>query len=191
MGINIKEILADGLLKLCERISLETMTIQNILEETGVSRQTFYNHFMDKNDLIQYIYRSRIIPDYSDADVNMHFYDSLLISFKNMKKYHVFMKQSCLMEGQNCLRDYIFSHCKEFDLKWHQKLFGSEPMPEALRFATEYHATASSSMTISWILSDMTASCEEMADLITRMRGIGMEKLFQGGDYIGNPYTRD
>ena len=61
-------------------------------------------------------------------------------------------------------------------------------MPQALRFATEYHATASSSMTLSWILSDMPASCEEMALLITKMRGIGMEKLFADVKNGYNPY---
>ena len=34
-----------------------TYAFQNvILKETGVSRQTFYNHFKDKNDLICYVY---------------------------------------------------------------------------------------------------------------------------------------
>ena len=44
-------------------------------------------------------------------------------------------------------REYIFEHCKEFDLKWHQELYGSKVMPETLKFATIYHARASSAMT--------------------------------------------
>ena len=123
--------------------------------------------------------------------MNISFYDSLVIAFENMKKYHYFMKHACLMEGQNCLKDYIFNHCKEFDLKWHQELYGDEPMPESLRFATEYHATASSSMTLSWILSDMPVSCEEISKMITEMRGIGMEQLFKNGKTKGNPYKRN
>ena len=165
MAINVKNIIASALLELCETKSLEALTVKQILEKSGVSRQTFYNHFIDKNDLIQYVY--------------------------NMKKYHYFMKQACLMEGQNCLKDYIFNHCKEFDLKWHQELYGDEPMPESLRFATEYHATASSSMTLSWILSDMPVSCEEISKMITEMRGIGMEQLFKNGKTKGNPYKRN
>lgn len=189
MAINIKEILSNGLLELCETISLETITIKQLLDKTGVSRQTFYNYFIDKNDLIQYIYLTKIIPDYHFHDQEtMNFKHSLIISFENMKKYHKFMKQACKMEGQNCLKDYIYNHCREFDLKWHQELYGSQPMPETLRFATEYHATASSSMTLSWILSDMPVSCEEMATMIVQMRGIGMEKLFENGETKGNPY---
>ena len=190
MAINVKEILAEGLLKLCETYSLETITIQQILTYTGVSRQTFYNHFKDKNDLIQYIYLHKIIPLYNEADTQMNFYESLLDTFQRMKTYHIFMKQACLIDDQNCLKDYMFEHCKQFDLELHQKLYGKEPMPEALRFATEYHATASSNMTLSWILSDMPASCEEMAQLITQMRSIGMEKLFEHSQGIKNPYKK-
>lgn len=191
MAINVKNIIASALLELCETKSLEALTVKQILEKSGVSRQTFYNHFIDKNDLIQYVYKEKIIPDFHDNNMNISFYDSLVIAFENMKKYHHFMKQACLMEGQNCLKDYIFNHCKEFDLKWHQELYGDEPMPESLRFATEYHATASSSMTLSWILSDMPVSCEEISKMITEMRGLGMEQLFKNGKNKGNPYKRN
>lgn len=191
MAINVKNIIAIALLELCETKSLEALTVKQILEKSGVSRQTFYNHFIDKNDLIQYVYKEKIIPDFHDNNMNISFYDSLVIAFENIKKYHHFMKQACLMEGQNCLKDYIFNHCKEFDLKWHQELYGDEPMPESLRFATEYHATASSSMTLSWILSDMPVSCEEIAKMITEMRGLGMEQLFKNGKNKGNPYKRN
>lgn len=188
MAINIKEILADGLLLLCDDYKLETITIKQLLESTHVSKQSFYNHFLDKNDLIQYIYLTRIIPDFDNPKKEINFYEMMVKAFQNMKKYHSFMKQALLMEDQNCLKDYIFKHCKEFDLQFHQKRYGTQPMPDTLRFATEYHATASSSMTISWVLSDMPASCEEMARLITDLRGIGMEKLFEGGETKGNPY---
>ncbi len=110
--------------------------------------------------------------------------------FERMKKYHKFMKEALLIEGQNCLKDYIYEHCKQFDLAFHQKLYGDQPMPETLRFATEYHATASTSMTISWILSDMPTSCEEMAQFITNLRSLGMDTLFANGQTKRNPYKQ-
>ena len=188
MAIDIKEILANGLIALSETVPLESVTVKQLLEHTGVSRQTFYNHFLDKNDLIQYIYLHKTIPDFSASGAVLNFHDSLLDSFYQMQKYQGFLKQACLMDGQNCLKDFIFQHCHDFDLKWHQERYGSEPMPETLCFATEYHANASSSMVLSWILSDMPASCEEMADLITGLRSVGMEKLFENGKIKGNPY---
>lgn len=190
MAIHIKNILADGLLELCNDESLQSITVQQILTKTGVSRQSFYNHFKDKNDLIQYIYLTKMIPEYNQVNESMNFYESLLDTFQRMKKYHIFMKQACLMNDQNCLKDFMLEHCKHFDLQWYQKIYGSDQMTEALKFATEYHATASHHMTLSWILSDMPASCEDMAQLITQMRGIGMEKLFENAVKPDNPYYK-
>lgn len=187
MAVNLKNIIANSLLTLCETYSLETITIKQILDDTGISRQTFYNHFVDKNDLIQYIYDTKIVLDFNDSNKDMNFYDSLLLTFQNIQKYHHFMKQACMMEGQNCLKDYIFEHCKKFDLKWHEKLYG-EKLPDALKFATIYHATASSSMTLSWILSDMPVSVEEITKMIVEMRSLGMDTLFQEGKNKENPY---
>ncbi len=191
MAINTKELIASGLLELCETSSLKSITVGQILSHTGAGRQTFYNHFQDKNDLIQYIYLNKIIPGFQNTEVHIPFHDILLYSLQNMKRYHKFLKQACLLDGQNCLRDFIFEHCRTFDLNWHQLRYGDDPMPDSLRFATEYHSFASSSMTLSWILSDMPASCEEMADLITRLRSSGMEKLFEPAKIKGNPYEYD
>ncbi|MDO4467686.1 MAG: TetR-like C-terminal domain-containing protein [Bacillota bacterium] len=187
MAINLKEILASGLLEICEWKPLDKITVKQVLEKTGVSRQSFYNHFLDMDDLIHYIYDSRIVPKYNGKNLNMNFYTSLVESFNNMRKYKKFMVQACKMEGANCLKDYIFKHCEEFDLKFHQSLYGSV-LPEDLRLATIYHAHASSSMSLSWILSGMSVSSEEMAKLICQMRGAGMERLFQDGAHPGNPY---
>lgn len=188
MAVNIKNILAEGLIKLCETQSLERISVKEILNETGVSRQSFYNHFLDKNDLIQYVYTHKVIPDFSEENESFSFRESLLRALENMLRYHVFMKQACMMEGQNCLKDYIFSHCKTFDMDMHRRLYGEKPMPPELKFATEYHSMASCSMTISWIISDNPISCEELAGLITELRSIGMDKLFANGETKGNPY---
>lgn len=190
MSIDVKRILGTALLELTQKKPLESLTVSQILKETGVSRQTFYNHFKDKNDLICYVYDTFIVPDFHDQNMNIDFHDSLLVTFENIKNYHWFMKQACQMEGQNCLKDYIVDHCQAFDLKWHQELYGKEPMPDALRFATIYHAHASSSMTLSWILSDMPVPCEEIVQMIVEMRGLGMDKLFQDSDNSIHPYQK-
>ncbi len=191
MSIDVKKILANALLNLCQKQSLQSITVSQLLKETGVSRQTFYNHFKDKNDLICYIYDTYIVPDFDEHHMDIDFYESLLQTFQNIKKYHKFMKQACQIEGQNCLKDYIVEHCQQFDLKWHQNLYGSDSMPDDLKFATIYHANASSSMTLSWILSNMPVPCEEIVDMIVQMRGLGMDKLFHSSENsLGSPYQK-
>lgn len=45
MAIDVKKMLAEALLQCCEKQSLESVTIKDLLVATGISRQTFYNHF--------------------------------------------------------------------------------------------------------------------------------------------------
>lgn len=191
MAIDIKKMVSASLLELCQKQDLEKITIQQLLNHTGISRQTFYNHFIDKDDLIHYIYLTYIIPDFQISRSMTDFHRSLLQTLENMRTYHYFMKQACLMNGQNCLKEFMFQHCQEFDLSWHQQLYGSKPMSDALRFATQYHATASSSMVLSWICSNMPVTCEELADMIVSMRSLGMDILFKDGEHTNNPYIKD
>ncbi len=187
MAIDVKKIIADALLILNQAKHLDNITVKNILEKSNVSRRTFYNHFKDKNDLIQYIYDEYIIPDFKQPSTLQDFESSMVNTLTQMKQYQTFMKQACLMEGQNCLKDYIYNHCQSFDLAWHEYLYGSD-LPETLRFATIYHSNASTSMVLSWILSDMVVAPKEMAQMITNMRAVGMDILFKEGK--NNPYLK-
>ena len=53
MAIDVKEIIADGLLQLCEETPLEIITIKQLLEVTSVRWLAVYKHFLDENDFIQ------------------------------------------------------------------------------------------------------------------------------------------
>lgn len=174
MAIDVKALLADALLSLCEEKPLSKITVADIQKKSTVSRQAFYNHFKDKNDLIQYIYLNRIIVNWKSTESDLDYYTSLLDLFDRFKKYHNFMKQALSQNDQNCLREFMMDYCRKFDLEWHQRYYGAEPMPVALKLATEYHAIAAMSMTITWILSDMPSPPHAMAENIARMRSVGL-----------------
>lgn len=51
-----KQIFADALVELCKTKPLEKITVQNIVDYCEAGRQTFYNHFKDKEDLVAYVF---------------------------------------------------------------------------------------------------------------------------------------
>lgn len=51
-----KDALADALIELAQSRPLNAITVRDIVAHCEASRQTFYNHFMDKQDVIQYIF---------------------------------------------------------------------------------------------------------------------------------------
>jgi len=51
-----KEIFGDALLQLVRKEELERITVKQIVEQSGLSLQTFYNHFHDKEELIAWLH---------------------------------------------------------------------------------------------------------------------------------------
>ena len=59
-------------------------------EERNVDNENYlavYNHFKDKNGLIQYIYEIYIIPDFGDSTKDINFEISMLHTLQKMKEY--------------------------------------------------------------------------------------------------------
>ena len=191
MAIDVEALVVDALLRLVEDegVPLERVTVKRLLEASGVSRQTFYNHFLDKNDLICQVYEHRMVRAFTGTPTGFAYRDELERALALMRKHGTFMRQAVKMDGQNNLTEHVIKRTQDFDLAWHQSLWGIDPMPEELRMATIYHAMASVQMALSWILSGFPASESELATLITRMRGIGMERLFEGAETPGTPYA--
>ena len=52
---NIDQLLADSFKELAQAIPIEKITIKQITDKAGVIRPTFYNHFQDKYELLEWI----------------------------------------------------------------------------------------------------------------------------------------
>ena len=70
-----KEIFAETLLALAKKEPLERVTVKQIVEESGLSLQTFYNHFHDKDELVIWIHRQvgdRTLARIEKGDYSFH-----------------------------------------------------------------------------------------------------------------------
>ena len=58
-------LLAESLKALAARRPIEKITIREITEKAGVIRPTFYNHFQDKYELLEWIVRRDLMDPVS------------------------------------------------------------------------------------------------------------------------------
>lgn len=181
MAIDIETMLADEMLKLCKAKNLKCISISQLLERTGVSRQTFYNHFRDKQDLIQWIYDHRILGDFKYIKPENNYYKISVEYYKQIYEYHYFLKQACLMEGQNSLVDHMIRYALDYDQKWCQFHYKGE-IPEHIQIAIRYHSMGTIYMAIDWIMNDMPQKPEEIAKLATIMRQVNFNEYVFGPD---------
>lgn len=182
MAIDIHSLLADALLELCKKKPLTSITIKDLLAETGVSRQTFYNRFRDKNDLIQWTYEHKVLGNFLNNDPKYSYYENTLSYYKNIDMHRHFLKQACAIREQNCLMDFMLWFVVDYDIRWHTRQNGGKPLNKEQLFATKYHSIASIHMAIEWISSDDPEPPEVMARRITNIRNINLKDFLFGED---------
>ena len=76
--VTMKDLLSEGLYLLMQQKPFEKITIKQICDKTGVIRGTFYNHFMDKYEALEYLIHSmffRGIEDSSNIEVFKHIFE--------------------------------------------------------------------------------------------------------------------
>ena len=87
-----KKALAVSLKKLLSKKELSKITISNITDECGVNRQTFYYHFKDIYDLLEWIYKNEVIDEIDNKDEDWQ--QRFLYIFKYVLKYKEFVKNN-------------------------------------------------------------------------------------------------
>ncbi|MDD6715832.1 MAG: TetR/AcrR family transcriptional regulator C-terminal domain-containing protein [Firmicutes bacterium] len=114
-----KNALAASMKKLMRKKPFEKISVSDICEDCGINRKSFYYHFRDKYDLVNWIFYVGFI---GELDVNS--YDSGWDMYSDMCKYFYrekeFYNAALKIEGQNSFKDYLIetvSPLAEFFLK--------------------------------------------------------------------------
>lgn len=184
MAIDFEDLIVNALLELCEEKALSRVTVKEILERSTVSKQTFYNHFKDKEDLIIYTFLSRVAPQFVEIDDKFSYYEARIATFRAFAAYHSFLKQALSISVQNCLRDFITEFCVRFDYDWLVRHRGGRPLTNEQTFASRYHSIACINMEIQWVLQDMPITPEAMAEQITDLQRFGLSPFMEEARYI-------
>ena len=67
MSLQTEKALAASLKKLLEKKTLNKITVKDITDDCGVNRQTFYYHFHDIYDLVEWIFTQEALGYMSDG----------------------------------------------------------------------------------------------------------------------------
>jgi len=163
MAINVKRLLANALIELTDEKPLAKITVCNIVQRAGTGRQTFYNHFKDKNDLIYWIFCGTLIGERRILQTSGYF-AYLAHLYTEAQKYRNFMKQACAMDGQNSLSEAIRLQTYNYYKKYIIDHYGKENIDESIEFALQFNAYGASSLYIVWVKAGMPGTGERQAE---------------------------
>lgn len=174
------QLLADALLELSKKKNIDKITIKEIVDQCGLSSQTFYNHFADKHALILWIHKSvgdELLKklekkDYSFHDLtveNLRFYSAhasfMLNALENthgQDSYWVRSSENAI----KVLEEYIKKH------------FSLDSLSEKEKMHLRMFVYAGTEAYAYWALNDMTIPLEEMADFIMEGMPETIKKYF-------------
>ena len=66
--VQTKQLIKNALIGLCQKQSFRKISVQKITHEAKINRQTFYYHFKDIYDLLEWIYKNEVIDEIDNKD---------------------------------------------------------------------------------------------------------------------------
>lgn len=164
----IDTLLAESFKELAVKQPIEKITIKEITDKAGVIRPTFYNHFQDKYELLEWIISKELLDPIEPLIHNEMINESLILLFTSIEKDKEFYTKASRLEGQNSFES-IARKCVGELL---QKVVKNSAVGKQQRYVwltaeriAEYYAQSMCYVVISWIQSGMTISARELAEI--------------------------
>lgn len=125
----IKELLGESLSELLESKPFEKITVQEIAENCGVGRRTFYNNFIDKHDLAAWLYMKQLYEFIENRD-NARLADFIRYSTEVVRKDLQIIIALDKYKGQNNLRESLARPMADIYVKFVEKYYGCKVSAE-------------------------------------------------------------
>ncbi len=178
----IDMLLAESFKELACRQPIEKITIKAVTDKAGVIRPTFYNHFQDKYELLEWIIRTEIL-EHTRPLIHAGMVDeALMLIFTSVKKDQEFYAKAVRLEGQNSFEDICKKCIEELLL---EVIFGKSQTakprhpwltPEHI---AQYYAQSMCFVVVSWIKSGMTVDPREITDIYNYMITRSMTEVIE------------
>lgn len=149
--------------KACMRTTpVDKITVKDIVDACGVTRQTFYRNFLDKYDLINWYFEKLVQRSFAEMGQGKTIVEGLVRKHQFIMDERVFFTGAFRSDDRNSLKEYDF----EFILRFYTDLITrhtGRPLDDDLKFLLEMYCRGSVYMTVKWVLSGMSDTPQEIA----------------------------
>lgn len=155
-----KERLRDALKELLVCHSMEKITVSDITKECGMGRQSFYYHFKDKYDLLDWIIRSDL-EEYTAQNTISLWPDNIAQLLAHLQKEKKFYIRIANGQSELLFRRYSALIEKTMYEGFEAEYAPDENQRERLQFACRFFSYGFAGVLIQWICDGMKQSPEE------------------------------
>lgn len=169
--------LAQSMKECMKTTFVDNITVKQITENCGVTRQTFYRNFMDKFDLINWYFDKLLVKSFEHMGMGKTVYEALVKKFTYIQEEHIFFAAAFRYDSQNSLRQHDF----ELILEFYEKLIYEKTgeMPDRnIHYILEMYCQSSIYMTVKWVLTEMKCTPRGLAEILIDGMPGKLSKLF-------------
>ena len=156
---------------------VDRITVKDIVEGSGLTRQTFYRNFKDKYDLINWYFDKILLESFEHMGEGKSVYESLVNKFTYIQEEKFFFKAAFRNDSQNNLRDHDIRMIMDFYRNLIAGKKGSFP-EEQFGGLLEMYCVASVHMTQQWVLKGCRDTPQKMAQLMIEAMPPRLSELF-------------
>ena len=157
-----KNAMASAMKKLMADKPIKKINVKDITEECGLSRKSFYYHFKDKYDLVNWIFYTEFVQEIKENNIKYN-WDLLEKICEYFYKHKEFYSKAFEAEGQNSFSKYFIEIMRPIILKSYKNVFDDN---EEKEFFAEFFADATRLAIKRWILKEDSKTPEEFIELM-------------------------
>lgn len=154
--------LAESVKACMKTTPVDKITVKDIVEGCGLTRQTFYRNFKDKYDLINWYFDRLVLQAFEQIGMGHTVGESLTQKFAFIQNEKAFFTGAFRSDDYNSVKEHDFV----LILQFYKDLIAqktSRPLGEELDFLLEMYCRGSVYMTEKWILGGMKDQPQEMS----------------------------
>ena len=175
-GVRYK--LANAMKECMRTAPVEKITVKEIVETCGLTRQTFYRNFQDKYDLINWYFDKLLAKSFEHMGMGKTVYDALVKKFTYIQEEHVFFAAAFKYDSQNSLRQHDFELILDFYENLIREKTGRIP-DETIHCILEMYCQSSIYMTVKWVLGELECAPEGLAKILVDGMPGKLSELFE------------
>lgn len=175
-----KKILADSFMELSAKKNVDKITVQKIVNHSGLTKTTFYNHFRDKYDLIIWIYAEPIknIINRLDGE-NYTLRDGIFDVLKYFSDNRKFLLNAIKnTSGQN----YFLNHVSQIHFNAFYGFIKSKSdceLPEKIEILSKVYCFGTVQTSCEWLINAMPIPIEEFTNFLYAGLPEELKKFFE------------
>lgn len=177
--LNTKQLLIESIKELMNEKSLDNITVKMITDNCHVTRQTFYNHFKDKFDLVNWIFCTNIDNIISKFYNDLPWSSVLAKMLIWMKREEKFFINALGYEGQNSFKQIITEYTRAAYARELKKRLNSKDLSNEMLFSIEFNSYGAVGIIYDWIQNNMITDPCCLAQNIANNMPECMKKYFQ------------